>query len=88
MVSDRFNIALLQSSDVIPSQSDLPGNRSLLDAPLGDWIQAALNVTTEEEAKRFLLDITAVYLWRHSGVLSWAKAVAMARDSIWWMAFA
>lgn len=88
MTTSRFNIAILQDSDVIPSQSDLPGNRNLLEAPLGDWIQAALEVTDEEEAKAKLLDITAVYLWRNIGVLSWAKAVAMARDSVAWMAFA
>ena len=83
---DRYNIALLQDCHEIPQQSDLPGNRNLLDAPLGDWIQAALDVADEESAKAKLLDITAVYLWRNAGLLSWAKAVAMARESIWWMA--
>lgn len=88
MISDRFNIALLQSSDVIPSQSDLPGNRNLLDAPLGDWLREALDVQDEDDAKAKLLDITAVYLWRNSGRLSWRGAVAMAREAIAWMAFA
>lgn len=86
--SDRYNIALLQDCHEIPSQQDLPGNRNLLDAPLGEWLQAALDVTDEETAKARLLDITAVYLWRNVGVMSWAKGVAMARESIWWMAFA
>lgn len=86
--ADHYNIALLQSSNEIPSQSDLPGNRNLLDAPMDEWLLAALDAETEEDAKAQLLNITAVYLWRNVGVLSWAKAVAMARESIWWLAFA
>lgn len=85
---DRFNIAILQSSNEIPSQSDLPGNRNLLAAPLGEWLQAALDPTDEDDAKARLLSIASVYLWRNVGVMSWAAAVKMARESIWWMAFA
>jgi DNA adenine methylase len=88
MISDRFNIATLQHSTVIPAQHDLPGNRNLLEAPLGDWLIAALEVETQDEADQRLLEIAAVHLWRNVGVLSWEKGFAMARENIAWFAFA
>ena len=88
MIKDAFNISVLQDDDRIPDQSELPGNKYLVEAPLGDWIRDALEVTDEESAKSRLLDITAVYLWRNVGVLSWRAAVAQARDAIAWIAFA
>ena len=85
---DCFNIAELQQSNIIPAQHGLPGNRNLVEAPLGDWLSDALAVTNQEDADQRLLEIAAVHLWRNVGVLSWEKAFVMAKDSIVWFAFA
>lgn len=85
---DRFNIAELQQSTVIPDRHALPGNQMLIEAPLGDWLRESLEVATQEDADEKLLLIAAVYLWRNMGKLSWKKGFAMARENIAWMAFA
>ena len=87
-IFDRFHIAELQQSNIIPAQHDLPGNRNLVEAPLGDWLSDALAVTNQEDADQRLLEIAAVHLWRNVGVLSWEKAFVMAKESIVWFAFA
>lgn len=88
MLTDRFSIAELEQSDIIPERYDMPGNAHLLDGTIGDACAAALAVQTKQEADVELLIVTAIHLHQAGGTISWREGFVRAREAIAWYAFA